>query len=406
MNKSKIVAIDLRALQIGHENRGVGMVIINSLENLKDDLNHYLFYMFDSSNPIEDLNIKIGQLNYTVVTTPYLKINMKKISDIPTVLKLIFHRFKELRQFKPDYFVQFDFNLGAPRDKKIKIISIAHDLIPLIMPNVYLPSPSLAASRAHGKKQKLKFYLRAIYYQQRAKRSYKLYKRSEKILAISNVTRESLINILKINPNKIEVSYEAPAIRSQVNNVASKAKGYQISNPYILYIGGTDSRKQIEDIIYALNIVNGRGNKLDLVLAGNELKSLKTIPNHTVRQAIMASPYKNQIHLLGYISEQEKRSIYQNAHAFILSSRYEGFGLPILEANLLGCPVIAYNNSAIAEIGKKSTMLVETGSYQDLSRAIIKLFDQDLRNSMIQIGHQEVKKYSWSSFAENIKKQF
>ncbi|MCB9834686.1 glycosyltransferase family 4 protein [Candidatus Nomurabacteria bacterium] len=405
MSKSKTIVIDLRALQIGHESRGVGMVIINALENLKDDNNHYLLYMFDSSNPIGDLGINLNQLNYTIVTTPYLKINIKKISDIPNVLKLIFHRFNELKPFKPDYFVQFDFNLGAPRFRKIKLISIAHDLIPLIMPNIYLPSPSLAASRGHGKKQKLKYFLRAIYYQQRAKRSYKLFKRSDKVLAISNSTRDSLIDILKVNPEKIEVSYEAPAVRSDSADTTIKSD-YHFQNPYIFYLGGTDSRKSIEDIIYALNLVNGRGRKLDLVLVGNELKSLKMIPNHTIRQAITNSPYRDQIHLLGYLSEQDKKFIYQNAHAFILASRYEGFGLPILEANLLGCPVVAYKNSAIAEIGKNSALLVKTGSYQEIAEAINQLFDQDRREAMIQAGYQEVTQYSWSNFTQQLKDSF
>src|SRR5690606_38930870 len=89
-----------------------------------------------------------------------------------------------------------------------------------------------------------------------------------------------------------------------------------IKKPYLFYVGGVDSRKQVEHIIYAFNIARGRGLDANLVLAGNEFKKPEHIPNEKVRNAILSSPYRDDIQLVGFINDAEKKYLYSNADCF------------------------------------------------------------------------------------------
>ncbi|MGE5327871.1 MAG: hypothetical protein ACM3KH_00900, partial [Thiobacillus sp.] len=152
---NKKVCIDLRPLQVGHENRGIGMFLRSVLENITDNDNHYLFYAFEDQNPLTQLGIKTN-VAFDIVTTPRLKNEIKQVADVVDVIKLQFHRFKPLKKFKPDVFIQFDFKLGTPNWRKVKKVLIAYDLIPLTFRSDYLPKPSSAFRIANGKKAKIK----------------------------------------------------------------------------------------------------------------------------------------------------------------------------------------------------------------------------------------------------------
>ena len=345
MNK---IAIDLRALQIGHENRGIGVVAKKTLEGLSDANTRYIFYIFDDTNPLNTINLSIPKESYKIVRTKRLNTEVKKPYDIVDALKLSFHKFTKLRAEKPDTFIQFDFNLGLIRSRRIKTIIIGYDLIPLILDKQYLPKPFFALSHTVGRKAKAKAFLRAIYYRSKAKRNYQNFRRANKVLAISDTVRTSFIDILGIRPEKIDTLF----LGADVSNKYSDAilKKLNISKDYIFYIGGTDARKSVSDLIYAFNITKGRGSDIELVLAGNEFVSINKIPDPAAVRAIKNSPYKDSIKLAGYITNEEKNSLYKNAHAFVFCSTYEGFGLPAIEAQKNQCPVIAYDNSCLHEL--------------------------------------------------------
>lgn len=401
----KTIAFDLRPLQIGHQNRGIGMVVRNIIENLEDTENSYIFYCFDSSNPIEDLKIKVA-FQYEIVTTPQVTIEVRKPSDLITTFGLLYHSFRPLRHIGIDTFVQFDHNLGLPKFHRTKTVVIAYDLIPLIFRNKYLPRPWFAFTHSSGKKARVAAFLRAAYYTIKSHVAYKNYHKADSVVAISETVKQSFVDILGVDGKKISVAQLAAA--SEATGFDDKIlKKHKLQDAqYIIYIGGTDSRKCVADIVHAFNITNGRGGNLKLVLAGNEFKKVTDIPDVDARNAILESPYKDQIILAGFVSDKEKNSLYKHAHAFVLTSLYEGFGLPVVEAQAKDCPVIAYDNSAVAETAKDSALLVESGNYTKIAEAISILQDENARNAIIEKGAKNAQEYSWIKTVEALKNTY
>lgn len=424
-----VVCFDLRALQIGHQNRGIGMYIRSVLEHLPADDNHYLFYVFDQNDPITDLGIR-PQIDYELVKTPTIKTALDSPKNILGLARLINHRFHPLKKFHPDVFVQFDFMLGSPHWRGTRKLVIGYDLIPLIMKNEYLPSLSFALKqmpkhhlknpreimrsvsfriknrsfsfgRSSSLKAKIRSAARSVYYRLRYRLHYKTFKRADKVISISEATSKDFTNILGIPKKRITTIPLAPVLPAGDTDI-SLAK--QVHTPYIFYIGGTDSRKRIQDIVSAFNIVRGRGANLKLVLAGNEFIEVKQIPNIEGRNAIINSPYKNDIRLAGFVTDAQKMGLYQHAHAFVFCTIYEGFGLPIIEAMSASCPVISYNNSSIPEAAGDAALLVDTGDYVAIANNILTLYDPKVRDQSIKKGLLQAKKFNWATYTKAFRK--
>lgn len=395
----KTICFDLRALQIGHQNRGIGMYIKSVIEHLSDDENEYIFYCFDKNNPIADLGINT-RVKYAIVTTPTINTVLDSPKNIFGIFKLVGHRFKPLESFRPDVFVQFDFMLGIPSWRRTKKIIIGYDLIPLIMRNEYMPSIHYAWHHSHGKKAKLKGVLRSMYYRFRYHLHYKSYKRADKVICISQASADSFHELLGISSKKLVPIPLAPVLpEGAVDSKIARS----IDKPYLFYIGGTDSRKRVQDIIYAYNIIRSRGFDAALVLAGNEFKTIDQIPDIKSRNALLRSPYKHDVHLIGFVTDPEKMGLYQHASAFVFTSSFEGFGLPVIEAMAASCPVITYNNSSIPEAAGDAAVMVKTGDFISIANEFIGLNDPKKRSTLIQAGVKQSQRFTWEAYVKGFR---
>lgn len=395
------IAFDLRALQIGHQNRGIGMYIKSVLENLPADNNKYIFYVFDKYDPVQAESINFKN-EFEIVQTPPLKTSLEAPSDIFNFFKLIRHSFGKLRPYRPDVFVQFDFGLGMPKWRNTKKIAIAYDLIPLIKKNEYLPSVSVILRQNRDIGGKLfKAITRSVYYRLKYRLSYRVYEKADRIVSISESTTKSFIELLGVSKARIHTIPLAPVLTDDKPDDEIIEK---IKKPFVFYIGGSDSRKKIDDIVHAFNIVRGRGFEIALVLAGSEFREVNELPNEAGRVAILESSYRDDIHLVGFVSNSQKTALYQNAHAFLFCTTYEGFGLPVIEAMAESCPVISYDNSSIPEAAGDAAFMVETRDYVAVARQIIDLNNPELRQSAIKKGLAQSKKFSWANYTAEFKK--
>lgn len=402
--RKKVLCFDLRCLQIGHESRGIGMHVRSILENLESSNYDYIFYAYDKNNPIEQLGISVN-VNYTLVQTRTLKKSIDRPRDALQLAKVIWHRFTPLANHQIDIFFQFDFMLGLPRLKNIrKRVLIAYDLIPLIFHNDYIPSPRFAFSHTKGNVLlRAKKALRAAYYRLRYHLHYKNFSAADKILSISENTAASLASILGIPQQRIAIIPLAPVFNA---DTPVRPKGLPTAiKPFIFYIGATDARKQVCDLIRAFSLVRDHSNDVQLVLAGKEFKDPHKIPSVSITNCLTATAHSADILTLGFVSDAEKLWLYQNSLTFVFPTLYEGFGLPIVEAMKSGCPAISYSNSSIPEVAGEAAILVETGDIQGLATQIERLaVDNKYREKCITLGIEQAKRYTWNNYMKQFYK--
>ena len=178
-------------------------------------------------------------------------------------------------------------------------------------------------------------------------------RRADKVVAISKSTATDILKYANVSFDKIQVIYNGDSpYRNVVHDFTDDeeqeiSKKYSLDEPYFLFVGTIEPRKNIPTIVKAFDLFKKQyGGKEKLVLAGGlgwrYKESMKSIKK---------SPYKNDIVLTGYCSALEKEYFYKNAIALVFPSLYEGFGFPILESFSLGTPVITARNSSLEEVG-------------------------------------------------------
>lgn len=228
----------------------------------------------------------------------------------------------------------------------------------------------------------------------------KLCQKADAIIAISENTKNDIIKIYQINPEKIKVVYQGineiflqPITESEKQRVKDK---YNLPANYIFYLGNLEPRKNVETLILAFqNLKNEASN---LVIAGGEAWKYKSI--YKIWQN---SPAKRRIKFLGYVDAFDKPALYSLAKIFVYPSIYEGFGLPPLEAMACQTPVITSFGSSLVEAIGDAGLLVDPNNYNELAKIIDQLLaDEKLQNLFKERGLKQVKKFCWQSAATKI----
>ena len=236
------------------------------------------------------------------------------------------------------------------------------------------------------------------------------------VIAVSNNTKKDLMRLYKVPEGKIEVIYEGvnENFEFRISNFETNSN-FQNSNlkidskfkiqnsKFILFIGRLEKRKNIEGIIEAYKILKEKYNvSHSLVLAGKPGYSYEII-KLKIENLFKISNFKFQIIELGYVDEKDKPELIKNADVFLFPTFYEGFGLPILEAQNMGVPVVTSNISSLPEVGGKSVLYADPYKPESIADAAFRLIsDKSLKDDIIEKGHENVKKFSWKKCAEEI----
>ncbi len=222
------------------------------------------------------------------------------------------------------------------------------------------------------------------------------------IITISETSKLDIEEYLDIPTGDISVTYLAPDDRYHPQMGADRdddvRKKYHLPEQFVLYLGGYDLRKQINQLLMAYTFVGeAEGENIPLVLAGREPDwSQELFPN--MRAYAERLQVENYVKWAGFIDEADKPSLYRLADVFVWPSEYEGFGLPPLEAMACGTPVVAWDSIVADEVLEDGAFLVEDS--RRMAGAIIALLlQQPLRESMINSGIAQAKKYSWRQTA-------
>lgn len=230
--------------------------------------------------------------------------------------------------------------------------------------------------------------------------------RADKIIAVSQSTKDDLINVFGINPEKIEVIYSGiseefgKVEKAEMERVAKK---YNLFTPhrtcsgagpdkFILYFGTIEPRKNITGIIRAFELSKSDAK---LVIAGSPGWLYKDI-----YKTAKNSPRRKDIIFAGSIEKEDKPALYNLAEVFVYPSFFEGFGFPPLEAMACGTPTIISNAASLPEIAGEAALMVDPYNINDIAMAIKRVLENEkLRREMGERGLILSRKFSWENCA-------
>ena len=223
-------------------------------------------------------------------------------------------------------------------------------------------------------------------------------KKSQKVIAVSQSTKNDVINIMRTKEDEISVVYNGGESADKKVDGEIRPE-FQRLNKYLLFIGAIEPRKNINTIISGFEsyCVNTDDKDMVLVLAGGRGWNCDDI-----YEKAKNSKYADRIIMPGFISEIEKQFLLSKATAFVYPSLYEGFGIPILEAYKYGLPVITANNSSLPEVGGNAAYYIDTYDSVGLSDAIAKItsLSVDEKANLQAEMQTKLNEFSWDKCAE------
>lgn len=238
----------------------------------------------------------------------------------------------------------------------------------------------------------------------------KLIRGADKIIAVSENTKNDLIELYKIAPEKVSVVYSGvekdPRNENRELSFEEIGKKYNLPENFILFLGTLEPRKNIEGLIRAFEILKKNAqlpiNNYQLLITGSRGWGYESI-----LKKIKNSPARESIKLIDYISPEEKFVFYKLAKLFVYPSFYEGFGFPPLEAAAAGTPVVVSTNSSLPEVMGEAALMVDPNNPAEMAKVMAEcLTDENLRDSLIEKGKKQAEKFNWRKCAEEVLTSF
>lgn len=263
------------------------------------------------------------------------------------------------------------------RKSGIKGIVTIHDLIFLRHPEYY------------------KFFDRKIY----EWKFRKTLKETEYIIAISECTKRDILEFGDFDPDKIFVIYQScnPRFGQEIHEqeMQDVINRYKLPSRFILCVGTIEERKNLMLAAKALKLIP---EDIHLVAVGRQTKYAKKVISEANRLGV-----SNRLHLLSGVTDNELNAIYKKAEVFVYPSRYEGFGIPIIEAIFSGLPVVACSGSCLEEAGGPDCLYVNPDDVEGMADAVMHMINnEDDRNERILRSQEYVQKFKGTNVASQV----
>ncbi|GAB4002552.1 glycosyltransferase family 1 protein [Spirosoma daeguense] len=209
-----------------------------------------------------------------------------------------------------------------------------------------------------------------------------LAEKADRIVAVSEHTKKDMVEILNIDPNKIEVIYHGSSLQTPSQYETS------VVEPYLLFVGNRGGYKNFQGLLVAIQSLLKKYS-VKLICAGGgpfTPSEQKNISDLALEQYVEQQP----------ITDQTLPLQYHQAVAFIFPSIYEGFGIPILEAFACDCPCIVSNTSSLPEVAGDAALYFDPLQGESIANAVERMLtDSTLRQSIIEKGREQLKLFSW-----------
>ncbi|HQU46968.1 MAG TPA: glycosyltransferase family 1 protein, partial [Pirellulales bacterium] len=273
-----------------------------------------------------------------------------------------------------------------PSRSGLRLAAIVYDLIPLRFPDQYLHHPGIAQS-----------YRRAL----AALRQYDV------LLTISESGRRDVIELLRVSPDRVvnigagsDAGFFYPAeTHSAASHAARWLAEQGIEQPFVYALTALDYRKNLSGLLAAFERLPAR------LIASHQFVVTCASSNdddaRRARDVIARSAIGQRIVLSESLDDAGLRTLYQHAAALVFPSRYEGFGLPLLEAMQCGTPVVAGRNSSQIEVVGDAGLLADVDDAQDLANKIAAMLDdRRLADEFRVRGLEQAGRFTWPAVAQ------
>lgn len=352
------IGLDINPLVTGHRFRGIGSYVKNLLQSFLESMPDHSYYLYHS---VADSTVSIPK---------------------QPVRHLINKRRNSLFEYSQndgietlhitDYYhpIYTPGQLQQLKQRGVKLVISVPDVIPLRFPDKY-----------PGEKLFLEQNLAPVL------------SLADKVIAISSATKDDLIRFFSLPPSSVSVTYLgvdlqmfSPLAKYYDKQVLLK---YGIKHPYFLYVGGFDWRKNCETLLHAFRrFLQNEPKRYQLVLVGNDplTPAMKNIVRDWPEKPIRA----------GFVPVKDLPPLYRQATALLFPSRFEGFGLPVLEAMACGTPVIISNKASLPEIAGDCGILAGPDKPDDWMAAMKSLSSNpSLIESLRAGGLSRANSFTW-----------
>jgi len=270
-----------------------------------------------------------------------------------------------------------------PRNRagRIRCITTIHDLIPLLFPD-HAPK---------SKKSRLFPVFKALMLE--------IGRRSDAVITVSEASRRDILRLLKIPPQRsgaVHTVYNG--VSPDFSPAATEKRHDDNRERTLLYVGRADPYKNLTTLVQALALLNDNTNApaVKLLIAGSRDERYPEAENLARELGL-----NDKIEWTGYLSDSELIDTYRSADLLVHPSRYEGFGLQIIEAMACGTPVVCSNAGSLPEVAGDAAITVDPDDVQGFAAAISKvLTDPQLSRDMTARGLRQAQKFTWRKSAE------
>jgi glycosyltransferase involved in cell wall biosynthesis len=226
---------------------------------------------------------------------------------------------------------------------------------------------------------------------------------ADRVITISEYSRQTIIKHHHLSSDKVIVAYLSANRRFFYSDQYSKPLAQQLPDDFIYYPANFWMHKNHDRLLQALCILRDEKNlKINVVFTGFEQAN-----GYPLNEKIIEYNLSSQAIVLGYLSIDEIIYIYQQARMLVFPSLFEGFGIPLVEAMAVGCPIAAANCTSIPEVTGNSAELFFPDSPQSIADSIERVWkDKTLRNELIKRGKKRAFDFSPKNTAQNHLKAF
>lgn len=225
-------------------------------------------------------------------------------------------------------------------------------------------------------------------------------RRARFYLAISEFTKKEMTDVLGITPERIYVVPCACSERMRrvedPDELSAVRERYGLLEQYMLFVGNSNPRKNLERMIQAFDLLKNRtGLPHQLIIAGEQGWRFDR------EAALSGVKHRDDVRFIGFVPDEDMPALYSGAELFLFATLYEGFGVPVIEAQRCGVPVVTSSCSSLPEAAGDGAVYADPYDVESIAEAMQSVLeDKALAAELVEKGYANAKRFSWKKSAE------